>query len=443
VASFLATPARLMLCVWGVFLALVRWGPIRYERPIALVTSDFVIACVALFVAGAVLAGAGVRRASPFPTEPVDAEARFDRGVRRLALLGIVGMALVVIDKVFLNRADFSEGLGALRLALQMDAEAGSAKSFPLWLGSLLYSFSNAALVLYVLRGERCQRSTGLLVGLASFAPAVVIVLYGGRSSALLTLVLLLAAGLVRAAAGQQVVSRAPFLRALCAVHLLVVVAGSLFIFATRAEAWGETGADHIERVLIYGEGRVARNLEPLIEGDDRRAALMASVLMSYAYLTHSFAELDFLLTRNGPAGPFWGSYQAALPVRALRLLLGMRDTMFSDLDDPLEHAGVFMTAWGAMYLDFGLWLAPIASGVLGLLAGLAYQKGIGQGSLIGRLFLSYAFLYVLLSPVHSAFAWGNSLQTLICFALAPVVLSVSLDRPFWPWRRDPAAESA
>jgi hypothetical protein len=421
-----------MVGVWLLFILLARWGPIRYENPISVQTIDFTIACVGLFAAGAALTS------GPAATAMVAGRSwNPDPGIRRLALLGIIGAALVLVDKVLLHPFDVSEGLGALRAQVQVDAETERSRSALLWIGSLLYSCSNAALVLYVLRGDACERKTGLLVFFASFSPAIVVLLYGGRSSAALTMLFIMSAGLVRLSAGERFVPRAPFLRLLVTTHLLLVAVGSIYVFASRNAAAGATDrAALLEHFLDGVEGRHSPSLDALMEPDDVTATVIANTLLSVAYVTHSFTELDYLLTQNAPVGPFWGGYQAALPTRAVRLLLGLPDSMYEHLDDPVDHAGLFMTAWGSMYLDFGFWLAPIAAGVAGLLSGLAYYTGIATGSLVGRLFLTYAFVYILLSPVHSALAWGNSLQTLICFCAAPALLSPRLDRIAWPWRK-------
>ncbi len=94
---------------------------------------------------------------------------------------------------------------------------------------------------------------------------------------------------------------------------------------------------------------------------------------------------------------------------------MGLPDRLFQELDEALDRPGFFFTAWGGMYLDFGLWLSPLVAAGLGAITGTLYRRGVGQGSLAAKMLLVFMYVYVLTSPIHSAFTIGNAMQTLMC----------------------------
>jgi hypothetical protein len=271
--------------------------------------------------------------------------------------------------------------------------------------------------MLYMLKGEACTRRAGQLICACWFSPALVVSIYGGRSSALLLLGQISAAGLIRRTTGQTFLARAPYLRFLCAVYCVVVVAGSLYVFSSRAAAFGNrTSSDLVFSFSEHANADISPEVQKYLGDDTALGNLVASSLMSMAYVVQSLPELDYLLIDNPDAGPYAGTYQGGFLFSFLKVCLNFKDAA---LDDDFERKGWFLTAFGAMYLDFGFWLSPLAMLVLGIVAQRAYQNAVGAGLVGSNLFLVQWYVYILGSPIHSSICTGNSLQVLFSSVIA------------------------
>ena len=75
--------------------------------------------------------------------------------------------------------------------------------------------------------------------------------------------------------------------------------------------------------------------------------------------------------------------------------------------------------------LDFGVWLAPFVMIAIGALTGVLYVRAVRYGSLTAKLFLAYMYMFLLMSPLHSGFGSGNSLQILVCLTVATILMKL------------------
>jgi hypothetical protein len=438
VATLAGGPARLALVTWVVTFTAYALVPLHYADGVRPWTLSFAGACVLSVIAGAALVA--VAHAACGPSTPASvAILPIEPSLRLLASLGIVGAALVMIDKLLITGLDLSQGLGNLRFVLQAEEEIFKERSPALWLGSLLYSFGDVALVVYMFEGDRVRRSTAILVLLASLAPVSVVLLYGGRSSALILLVLAAGACLVRLASEQSALPRARYLRGFLVSFTILAVAGSFYIFADRAAAFrqGWTTVDALNSFLDQSAIQLAPWTEALVTRRDEVSPYAADILIGIIYLTHPLAELDYLLHENTDAGPFLGEYQGWLVSKGLRLAVGSPDAT-DEIEGMIHHSGLFFTGWGAMVLDFGPWGALFLLFILGLVGGGLYVAGVKQKSLPGRLLLTYFYMIVLASPIHSGFALGNSTQVLLCSLLACPLLRTRRARLEGPPNSEP-----
>jgi hypothetical protein len=411
------TPAHLMLGTWLMFFLFFFIAPLQYNRNISSTTIGFLLLCIGAFVVGCLLTQqlSTNMPSRQFP-ENLGVQDTWDvnKMLRVFALLGLFGAALVIFSKVFIGGLNLAQAPGELRQQLGAEADILKGRGILLWMGMLLYSFSNVAIIIYILKGEACDRITAGAVALTSFTPSAVILLYGGRSSGILVLVFGGCAVLIRRASGQTLLPKAYFLRPLLIIHLTLVVFGSLYIFADRALALGySTSTDALYSYAYSLDATIPEPLKPIIEGETLTASVVANILMGVAYVTQSFTELDYLINVNDP-GPFYGEYQGWLISKGLRVILGLPDSA-EHIEGSIHHTGLFFSAWGGMFLDFGFWLSPVISFIIGLVAGRLYQKGIKQGSLQAKIWLVFMYMFILLSPIHSLLQMGNSLQTLLC----------------------------
>jgi hypothetical protein len=417
-------PLRLMFWTWAVYLVLFFvLTPFEYHRPIHAITVAFLTACLGAFAFGCIYgASTRARGSMPVVNQAIRKDKQLDATIYQCALLGLCGTLLVIADKVVSGEFSFSKSIGEVRMEQILDLDAGRPRTLMLLIGMATYSFSNVAVVLYLLRGEVCARATGRLVCLCWFSPAIVVALYGGRSSAVLLLVEVMATGHIRTSAGRSFLARAPFLRPVLGVYALIVTAGFLYVFASRAEAFGDTTTSEI--VYEFSEkanADIAPELAQFLEDAGFLGSLVSTSLMSAAYVTHPLPELDYLLTENNDAGPFFGAYQCGyLFFKVVNVLLGIGQW---NLEEELHHSGWFQTAFGAMYLDFGLWFAPLVMVCFGFVSQQLYQRAVVGESVVAGLYLTQVYAIVIGSPIHSAVCTGNFMQIMFSSLVATWLL--------------------
>jgi hypothetical protein len=424
------TPVGLMLTTWFLYLVVIAIGPVHYHRSTSWLTYLLLIACVGGFVLGSRLAQnvcGSIRGRIYVPQLNATTRPGFNRAVSLFALLGLFGTACIAMDKVWINGLNVFQNLGALRLELNVDSGMPSQGTILMWIGMAVYSFSNVALILFFLEGEMCDHATARLAAMASFCPGVVILLYGGRSSAIFVILLMLTSGLVRVHCGRPFVPKTHFMRPMLLAHLSLVLLGSLHIFSSRAIAFGYSDSgDMLQEFSSHLNATISPTFQQLIASRSAIGELCANILMGVFYFTQGFPELDYLLIENSDAGPFYGSYQGWFLYRVVVELLGLPNELV-EMEDQIHHSGLLFSAWGGMLLDFGPWGAPIASGLLGGIVGFMYDRGIRLRSVACRVFVAYFYMYIVLTPIHSAFAVGNSTQVLLCIIAASFVLQKAL----------------
>jgi hypothetical protein len=423
------TPARLMGLVWVVTLLLFYWGPIRWDKEPGSDTLVFLGGCIVLFMVGAAAPLAVVRRLGERPVS-AEPEAHVGRVMAACAVLGLLGGVCVVLDKVVFGGLDFSEGLGNLRLELarRFDVEAAAPRRPLIWLGMALYSFSNVALLLYWF-SARCRRDVAALVLAASFVPGVVALMYAGRSPAAVTLLVLVSASLVRGALGERWLPRVPLAATLLGIHAAMVVLGSAYIFAARAAVMTTEEGPPIERFLFFTEGDLTREARAVVEDTARLGHVPAHAAMMLAYFGHGVGELTYIVENDTDAGPYWGAYQFATIVRASEAFTRPRISIYEELERTIDRSGLYFTAWAGLYIDFGYYLSPLVSLLLGLACGALYTVSMLGAAAWARILLAYMYVFVLLTPVHSLIGWANGAQTLA----ALMVTVVALLAPFLP----------
>src|SRR5262249_45249862 len=398
-----------MLSTWLATTLVFVSLPLQYDRGPRWSTILFLLACLAGFVYGHVVVQLA-RASDRDPRRPIPAPLPLDGPLCVFAVLGILGAVLVGVDKIVLGGLDLSQGLGVLRLMLQSEEEMFKQRSAALWVGTALYSFSNIALVLYILEGEKVRRATAILVLVSSLSPTFVIVLYGGRSSAIMLALSFVGACLIRLAIGRRLVPKTTMVSLFFLSYCALIVVGSLYVFSARAETARGDRAPEVDALFAWMERSnigVSDEVSGFLNNSGASGAVAANALLAAIYGTHGLGELDYLLNENADAGPFWGLYQAWMINKALSVAFdvpNITDTFAA----VIHHSGLFFTAWGAMLLDFGPWGSPLAFVVLGMVAGWLYIRSVADGSLLARIGLVFVYVYILISPMDSALSMGN-----------------------------------
>jgi hypothetical protein len=452
--SFAAkTPARLLLVVWAAAIALFALGPIRYDEAPRLSTWVFVVACLLAFCIGSWIAGRSSRSAIKEQiAPPIDTARWLDRIVRATALIGLFGALCIAVDKVLLSGLDFSGGVTAVRFARAAAVDAGTAgelrRSPLLYVGYFTFSFSVASYLLYILKGEILRRSTVLLAFMALASIFSYSYLYGGRSPLGLVLGMAVGAIAVRLLSRQSALPKGTLGRILFVAFLALTVVYNNWILAQRFVATGagnysdleqrfETTYDaHIELPagLASSPPSPSATTIPATAGGQRPStsdqALMQFAI-NYYYATHELPMLDRTLTYEGPLGPYYGAYQFYLA----SVLVGHLTpwTLDATMLPQLKSANVygwFSTAWGGMYLDFGVFGALVGITLCGWLAGLVYRRALVGSGDAAKLLMCYVVAGIIATPVLSIFTISISLPILGALLITAFFLGPAANVP-------------
>ena len=441
--------------MWVGVLVLYAVGPIHYNEAPQLTTWFFVLASVSAFAIGGLLAtsrGRVGRVVSAGFAEAVT-RRRIDRVVLIAAILGLFGAACIALDKLLLSGLDFSQGIAAIRFERVEATEAGTAASLRrsplLYLGYLTFAFSVVAFLLYMLRGEELRRRTIWLAFLSLVGIFAYSYLYGGRTP------LGLAVGMGFGAIGVRLLSRqAPLPRGLTgrflfAGFLVLTAVYSEAVLADRLMTSGavdyasletrlETNNDaKIAPIPGFGTGKAeatssagSSEQTPGVSASSSELFLMR-VVVNLHYFTHEVPTLDRALAHNGSLGPYYGAYQFNLiPALVTRIVPGWNLDRF--MIPELQAANVYgywPTAWGGMYLDFGVVGALIATFVCGWLAGVVYSRALRGNDDRARLLMCYVVAGIIATPLLPIFAISISLPILLSLVVTALFLGPGRDR--------------
>src|SRR5437762_2713034 len=160
----LGGPVRLTAVVWLAVLALYYLGPIEYTKPPEINVWLFLAASLLIFAVGTWIgratAGRLPRAVAP-PTRRLGALGqRLDLMVGACALLGLVGIVCIAVDKVFVTGIDYSAGLAAFRYERAASSYLGLTDAPPsllLYVGQSTISFAVVAYAFYLLMREHAS----------------------------------------------------------------------------------------------------------------------------------------------------------------------------------------------------------------------------------------------------------------------------------------------
>jgi hypothetical protein len=430
----LADPTRLMVLVWALFAVVFFSGPLDYFRQPRMATWAWIGIGVGLFAASALAAGRLPARWFAVDEPETVPSERIERLVLITAVLGLAGAALIALDKVWLSGLDYSRGLAAVRFQRAAEIEAGIdvRRSPLLYVGYLTFSFSYAAALLYILRGEVVRRPIVAAAAEVSVAsPVVYSLLYGGRNPILLFFVLLMGGILVRARRGRSLLPAVPALRLKLAVVVLLFLAYVNYTWEDRRSYWKiETYPRFVEIAHERWQTRPKSWVDRAVSGHWAPAGLVMNLISSDLYLTHSVITFDKIVERHGDFARCWGLYQVGLLAPLVNKApagSALLRQMYRQLR-ATETYGWFPTAWGAWYIDFGLGGAVGAVVAWGMASGWAHRLVRLRDDLAGELLLSFALATVVFSPINAVFGMANNI--LIFGSLVATALACRLGGP-------------
>jgi oligosaccharide repeat unit polymerase len=288
-----------------------------------------------------------------------------------------------------------------------------------LYFSYLAFPLAVPAYLLYVLAAERLGATGTVMAHLSLLAPVTYAIVYGARSPLAVLLGLVVGATFVRYALRKPLVPARWLSRVFMGGAVVALVIYSGYIFAQRraiSNLDDSFGALEERFETIY-----AATITPAIGDavDEGRVAPSTAVnlAMTYFYFTHEIPMLDRTL-RAERFGPFLGQYQFYLPAAAVwRLFPGLSSErrMITEAQAANTY-GWFSSAWGSMYLDFGVAGALFMIAVCGWISEQVFQRVRRRGSLSAQLGLCYTYCGILASPVLSIFT--ISVSTLFLAAI-------------------------
>jgi hypothetical protein len=228
-AGGLSSPAILIVLIWCAALLGVAVGPIDYPGQPSIVVLTVVGLGVALFLlgywGGRILF---VRYFSRQVQMPALSRRMLNRIVIAVSLFGIVGIALVALDRAMLSGVSNTAYSELLRCAPGLVDAISIERTQLLYGGYAMFSFGFVSVVLFLLKGEEVTGWAATLAQLSIVSPVGYAVLYSGRMPILFVLVLVVVAMLIRFAQGRPALPRGHYL-----VVKTVVVIGLFAIYSS------------------------------------------------------------------------------------------------------------------------------------------------------------------------------------------------------------------
>lgn len=495
----LASPAILMTVIWLGALLAVAVGPLNYPGQ----PSAAVLALVAAGLVVFLLSYQGgklvfTRRFSDRASSSQVSARVLNHVILAASLFGIVGIALLALDRTTLSGVSNSNYAELLRCAPEL-AGAITIKRTPLLYGGYaMFSFGFASVVLFLLKGEEVRGWAAALAQLSILSPVGYAVLYSGRMPILFVIVLVVMSMLVRLAQGRSLLPRGHYLLLKTAVVISLFAVYSSAIWTSRqnfciqlSPLIAELQQGKKERDVAPGSGpavagepsrpkvaepvtatelnrRVAEaravpppprtgsaeavlammleawNVKPrdyvtsAIESSHVSARGAMIGLSTYFYLTHGVRTVDIVWKARDKFTPQWGLYEIGVLSPVLRIFFPESDqvaVMDSELHAALIY-GFFPTVWAAAFIDFGLVGAVVYVAIWGGLAGWSAAGGRHSGLMTPKLLLVFVLASVLLSTVQGPLGIANSALVLVSMLVTGLALDLA-------WLRTRASRTA
>lgn len=412
----LVHPASFMIAFWLVLYIVYAIAPVEQTPEVGWLGSLFVWSLVAVFAFTAAMGSVGrVGPARGLTKRHGPDHARLVTGLLLLgiasALLGLQQKLGAIADVGLLGAA----ALRAERAQQLIDAEQ-MASGVLSGLSFLTYPAGFVGIVATLIRYERYPRLTRTLLLL--YVPVIFLhnIVSGGRSTILVAILFVGLSIYIRRRNGLPAMPRSKALRRLLWVLVAAFLAYSTIIWQIRSEL-SDMNLDaflgHAEQV--WG-ATPTRNLERFAEWVGQ-PGLVQSVLSTTFYFTQCLSVGEKVVAMPTPPLLF-GGYQIDLVAVLYRVLPGgaeyLREGNAKLLDENIY--GFFTGAWGALYIDFGLIGAVLATALWGWLSGRAHRsakRGVDHGQV--ELYV-YALYGVLVSFVSPPLGFSNSCVTFLWF---------------------------
>jgi oligosaccharide repeat unit polymerase len=416
-------PAWAMMVFWAFLYSVYILAPINQTPSVSLGGVVFVILHVLVFCAGSVLTPVffgGEPRARASVIQNSGKNLHIFRKINVFFLVGIAGSVMSMLGKALLFEQISLLESAELRIerSQQLLESEPLSNSFLSTLGFLTYPAGFVALVLALVLYEELPRATRVLPLFYIIALFLLSLATGGRSTIFVSLLFICISIYIRKCRGLSAIPKSQLLKTFFLLIFIGFIVYSGLIWQTRSLV---SGVNH-NQFLMHADQNwgvtPSENLESLALVIDS-PGLIQNFISTTFYFTQSVSIVERILEMSDPP-LLLGAYHIDLVAAALRMFKSSSDFMGSGYAKLLENDvyGFFTSAWGALYIDFGLFGGYGATIVWGILAGLAHRRAkiyIYSDGFTQYVFWMYSILISFVSP---PFGFSNSLVIFLWFLL-------------------------
>jgi len=320
------------------------------------------------------------------------------------AFFSVIGLSLLIFDRVVIKGIDYAAGLRVARYQW-LNSEVGST-----WfgrIGNLLIPFSYVSLFFSYLNwskfGKKISKWFALFAGVG--VPLVHAMLNGGRSNLLIVLIFLVSISLIRLLQGMKPIPFMANKKIITAIIVIVIFSYVWSVFESSADMGGKSVKEYSARLIYALGGDVAIDESGSIE-------VMIIMLISYAF--HGNWIMGQLMQQSST-----GFYSLSF-LGGLIDKLGLKEWKFNTTD----WEGAFLNVPATFFHDFG-WVgliiaAIVAGGLFGYASAIIeHRKGL---SIVELTFVIFIYGYVFLSPMVYAFGLTYFMFVLYAFIVVGVI---------------------
>jgi hypothetical protein len=390
-------------------------APVRAIEPLATSAVLFVILCYACFFVGCLLAERREKHKPGLSNSGPDINAGYEIGLFYIypsGLLGLLGIGLRYVDRIYLRGIDYSLQSIEIREAL-----GTSEVGFLGIIGAALMSLCFVPLI--ILLSQNSQK--GLLKYYCVALPIFLLPMVEGlaqlsRSSLLVTIALLFFAITCTRMNGNPF-NRRLFLFGIAGLIGLMIA--STVIFSTRLE---DSGRSLDESILnsVYAQkiGPTDAAVEGLLTGGPVEREFYSVILPNSLYYLSGQYEFSALWTRPDEQVFSYGGYTFSPFVRVFTTVTGVDPPNF-EKDNITYRVGVFNGFMGPIWIDFG-WGALVVMALFGFGATRLSVATRGTRPHLLPIYL-YVAVIIFYMPVVNLFLFGNgtfALSSFVVFAM-------------------------
>ncbi|MFP5268895.1 hypothetical protein [Coleofasciculus sp.] len=357
---------------------------------------------------------------------------RLDKFIIIIALIGLIGSLMLAVDLLFGRGIDFSQGLSSARDAMnQQVIEQGGIPTGHPWsiAARVLSGFLPVAALIALLRMEQLTSSTLRLVVISLILQFVSDSLSGGRNTIFMTLLLLTMAILLRISRTREpLINRFIILKKIknwSFILLLSFMGYVLFVFIDRESIRGRSLSDSYENLQNSWLLTFSFDIHNLVQNEGIIAHTILALVYLLVYIVHSLNEINLLCSQTPEPGLFYGIHSLFLPALLANKLGLIPSDSIVGVTESLKRSGVYFTALGSIYLDFGYAFSFLVFFVFGFIIGFIWKLfKLGYGLYIEML-CAYFLLTLAISPFYLSLNAGNGFQVLSALIISGTVISL------------------